>query len=163
MHEWYSSKSLIFIIYKMKCLQDPNDYEITMMMDRKGFFCSIQDRPDIWEKYFIMPHCPSTNNFMIESINKSGKNTFNSLFNSFFDKENYCNTDSTTQLNNSTYSDIADTHQIDFFMHKAKHSLSMLYTTALMAAQKLSYMAIAEIGLGANKLISYLQAVKNSS
>ncbi len=168
----------------MKCLQEnhvsnENSY---LKIDRKAFFCEMQEKK-LWEQILLLPNSPSTLNFMIDTINKmhGNLNRFYQLFNTSSGLQstnaeiiNYCTSKEKNYRSNAAHLsakllasegnltrniDLANNHQINFFMHYTTNSKLLLYITSIMSPFKLKYYGVHKLG-GDKTLISYVQAVK---
>ena len=91
---------------------------------------------------------------MFEYINRREGN-LNGFYRSFNTNSGYCNL-----TDNAITTQMADNHQINFFMHRASNSELLLYSTSIMSKTKLDYLGVVSMGMGNASLISYLQGVK---
>ncbi|AYV85490.1 MAG: hypothetical protein Satyrvirus19_12 [Satyrvirus sp.] len=147
-------------IKKMHCLQEYT-HDNYLKIDRKSFFCEIQDIPRIRDNFLLLPTAPSTVNFTVDMWRKyDNLVSFFQLLNHDYQQENYCNIDETLHGITKEYSELADRHQIDFFMHYTTNSKLLMYITAIMSPFKLKYLGVGKL-LGTSDLVSYVQAVKN--
>jgi hypothetical protein len=122
-------------------------------ISRIEFFCELGDTI-FGQKFFIRPKKPSTFNYMFEYINRREGN-LNGFYRSFNTNLGYCNL-----TDNAITTQMADNHQINFFMHRASNSELLLYSTSIMSKTKLDYLGVVSMGMGNASLISYLQGVK---